>query len=55
MYDLTNSTSFENILTWKNAFINKGGVLKPDEFPFMVVGNKSDLSSDMRQVSSSNG
>ena len=51
MYDITNPSTFENVLTWKNSFIHKGMVQNVDGFPFMVVGNKSDMDSETRQVS----
>ena len=51
VYDITNPQTFENIIQWKTSFISKGLVLQSDSFPFMVVGNKTDLASDNRLVS----
>ena len=51
MYDLTNKQSFENLANWKSSFLSKGMVLMPESFPFIVVGNKVDMSPDNRQVS----
>ena len=50
MYDITNKQSLDNIENWKDQFIQKSMVVQPDNFPFMVIGNKSDLE-DSRVVS----
>ena len=50
MYDITNKQSLNNIENWKEQFIQKSMVVQPDNFPFMVIGNKSDLE-DSRVVS----
>lgn len=55
VYDITNPQSFENIINWKSSFLNKSMVMMPDTFPFMVVGNKTDLASENRQVSHHTG
>lgn len=46
VYDITNLASYENVMTWKNSFLQKSMVVMPESFPFMVVGNKIDLESD---------
>ncbi|TNV76256.1 hypothetical protein FGO68_gene15723 [Halteria grandinella] len=53
-YDLTNQQSFENILMWKNNFLQKSMVTQPETFPFLVVGNKLDLEQEQRSVSYKN-
>ena len=50
VYDITNKQSVDNIKNWKDQFIQKSMVVSPDNFPFMVIGNKSDLE-DSRVVS----
>eukprot|EP00347_Sterkiella_histriomuscorum_P008594 403344496 len=50
-YDLSNSSSFENITQWKQSFMQKGMIVNPETFPFMIVGNKLDIAEDSRQVS----
>ncbi len=50
VYDLTNKESFENVLNWKNTFLQKSMVTSPDSFPFLVVANKLDLEQEKRQV-----
>ncbi|CDW83790.1 cg5915-pa [Stylonychia lemnae] len=54
VYDITNSLSFENVINWKNSFLNKSMVVNPEGFPFMIVGNKIDLENE-RQVSLNEG
>ena len=51
VYDITNKASLDNLQTWKNSFLEKSMVVQPDSFPFMVIGNKADLS-EQRAVSS---
>ena len=51
VYDITNKASLNNIENWKNSFLQKSMVVSPDSFPFLVVGNKSDLGPDKRVVS----
>lgn len=41
----------DNIENWRNSFLQKSMVVSPDSFPFMVIGNKSDLEADKRAVS----
>ena len=33
----------KNLDTWKDSFLQKGMVIHPESFPFLVVGNKCDL------------
>lgn len=54
VYDLTNQQSFENVLMWKNNFLQKSMVTMPENFPFLVVGNKLDLEQELRSVSYKN-
>ena len=42
VFDLSDKASFDNLTKWKNNFIDKAAPNKPDEFPFICVGNKSD-------------
>ena len=47
VFDLTNQESFKNIETWRNEFLN---VLNPpdaDVYPFILVGNKSDMKEEI--------
>lgn len=51
VYDISNPQSFENLANWKTSFLQKGMVIMPETFPFIVVGNKVDIADDNRQVS----
>lgn len=42
VYDTTNAVTLDKLESWKKEFINQGGIDDPNEFPFIVVGNKSD-------------
>lgn len=52
VYDLTNTWSFENIPNWKASFLQKSMVTSPEDFPFMVIGNKLDLEDESRAIGS---
>ncbi|TKC45278.1 hypothetical protein EI555_004852 [Monodon monoceros] len=43
------SQSFQNLSNWKKKFIYYADVTKPESFPFVILGNKVDISE--RQVS----
>ncbi|XP_028164737.1 ras-related protein Rab-9B isoform X1 [Ostrinia furnacalis] len=51
-YAIDDRSSFNNIKIWLNEFLHYAGVKNGiEKFPFMVVGNKSDVSSKDREVS----
>ncbi|XP_022123777.1 ras-related protein Rab-9B [Pieris rapae] len=51
-YAIDDRGSFNNIKTWLNEFLHYAGVKNGiEKFPFVVVGNKSDVSSKDREVS----
>uniref|UniRef100_A0A1I8AZ49 Ras-related protein Rab-7b n=1 Tax=Meloidogyne hapla TaxID=6305 RepID=A0A1I8AZ49_MELHA len=52
VYDLTSSSSFRAIESWRDEFLVVSNPSDPDDFPFMLLGNKFDLIHD-RAVSSS--
>ncbi|CAI2380213.1 unnamed protein product [Moneuplotes crassus] len=43
VFDRSEPGSFENLETWKNAFLKHGAPKEEGTFPFLVIGNKSDL------------
>ena len=43
VYDLTNLKSFDNCESWRDEFLIQAGPRDPENFPFVVLGNKSDL------------
>ncbi|GAM24672.1 hypothetical protein SAMD00019534_078470 [Acytostelium subglobosum LB1] len=42
VFDVTNKKSMEELKMWREDFIDKTGVQNPDQFPFIVFGNKVD-------------
>ncbi|XP_048481944.1 ras-related protein Rab-9B [Plutella xylostella] len=50
-YAIDDRSSFSNLKMWLNEFLHYAGVKNGiEKFPFMVVGNKSDVSSKDREV-----
>eukprot|EP00310_Coccolithus_braarudii_P023149 CAMPEP_0183357048 /NCGR_PEP_ID=MMETSP0164_2-20130417/45349_1 /TAXON_ID=221442 /ORGANISM="Coccolithus pelagicus ssp braarudi, Strain PLY182g" /LENGTH=206 /DNA_ID=CAMNT_0025530593 /DNA_START=39 /DNA_END=659 /DNA_ORIENTATION=+ len=50
VYDITNKKSFDNLSTWRDDFLNTANPKNVADFPFVVIGNKSDMDA-RRQVS----
>jgi len=50
VYDITDQKSFESLDLWMDEFIAQAAPRNPKEFPFVVLGNKSDLAKSKRQV-----
>lgn len=42
-FDLSSSASFDRLDFWKQNFIEKASPANAETFPFIVVGNKTDL------------
>ena len=49
VFDLTSIHSFEKVENWREQFLTNLSVIDPDNFPFILLGNKSDLANE-RQV-----
>ncbi|XP_051865091.1 ras-related protein rab7-like [Pristis pectinata] len=49
VYDVTSADSFRALEGWRQEFVLQGSPRDPDTFPFLVLGNKTDL--DNREVS----
>ena len=47
-YAIDDAQSFQNIAMWKKEFLYYADVKDPDTFPFVILGNKSDLSSERK-------
>ncbi|EGG14078.1 Rab GTPase [Cavenderia fasciculata] len=45
VFDVTNEKSLQDLIIWRNDFIEKIGVQNQDTFPFVVLGNKVDEES----------
>ena len=48
VFDLTDSKSFENIESWRTEFLNQLNPEDPDNFPFVLIGNKSDKVAERK-------
>ena len=51
VYDVTKPQTFENIKKWRNEFALQLGLSNTAEFPFLLLGNKSDLPDHAVQIS----
>ncbi|XP_022900423.1 ras-related protein Rab-9A [Onthophagus taurus] len=49
-YSIDDKVSFRNLSMWKNEFLFYADVKESVQFPFIVVGNKSDVVSEQREV-----
>ena len=47
-YAIDDPQSFQNIAMWKTEFLYYADVKDPENFPFVVLGNKSDLVSERK-------
>jgi Ras-related protein Rab-7A len=52
VYDVTSVASFEKLEGWREQFLRHGDVGDARDFPFVVLGNKSDLDPSKHAVSS---
>lgn len=46
--DLTEMKSFENIDTWRQEFLTQLNPKDPDNFPFILLGNKCDKEGERK-------
>merc|ERR1712151_935403 len=44
-YDVNVAKTFENLDSWRDEFLIQAGPRDPENFPFVVLGNKIDLDS----------
>lgn len=51
VFDVTSKASFSALDGWRKEFLIQGEPKDPSDFPFIVLGNKTDLSD--REVSQS--
>ena len=49
MFDATSSKTFDNINNWRDEFLLQTSPADPDNFPFVLIGNKLDMEPQ-RQV-----
>jgi Ras-related protein Rab-7A len=48
VYDVTNANTFKTLDSWRDEFLIQASPRDPENFPFVVIGNKIDLEN--RQV-----
>jgi Ras-related protein Rab-7A len=48
VFDLTDPKSFETLDQWKTEFLNQLNPKDPDNFPFVILGNKCDKESERK-------
>ncbi|OHS96180.1 GTP-binding protein YPT7 [Tritrichomonas foetus] len=51
VYDVTRPKSFEGVTKWKNHFMEQMGINQSNDFPFLLLGNKCDMSTKVIQPS----
>jgi len=51
VYDVNSSKSFETLDSWRDEFLIQASPHDPENFPFVVLGNKIDVEEGKRQVS----
>lgn len=52
VYDITNQKSFESLDSWRDEFLMQGNPKDPENFPFVVLGNKSDRENERKVATS---
>mmetsp|Transcript_72256 Transcript_72256/g.64940 ORF Transcript_72256/g.64940 Transcript_72256/m.64940 type:complete len:219 (+) Transcript_72256:167-823(+) len=50
IYDITNKESFESINKWRDNLLREIDPEQIETFPLLLIGNKSDLSDEKREV-----
>jgi len=48
VYDITVEKSFDQLNSWRDEFLSQASPRDPDNFPFVVIGNKIDRESERR-------
>lgn len=56
VYDVNSSKSFDDLENWRDEFLIQASPSDPENFPFVVLGNKVDVDGgSSRQVSEKKG
>merc|ERR1711959_37932 len=50
VYDVNNSKSFDTLDSWRDEFLIQASPKDPDNFPFVVLGNKIDVDGGNSRV-----
>jgi len=53
VYDVNSTKSFETLDSWRDEFLIQASPRQPENFPFVLLGNKIDLESTKQRVVSS--
>ena len=48
VFDLTDPKTFETLEQWKTEFLNQLNPKDPDNFPFVILGNKCDKEGERK-------
>lgn len=51
VYDVNSAKSFETLDSWRDEFLIQASPHDPENFPFVVLGNKIDVEESKRMVS----
>jgi Ras-related protein Rab-7A len=51
VYDVTNAKSFDALDSWRDEFLIQASPRDPENFPFVLLGNKVDVDEGKRVVS----
>lgn len=54
VYDVNSAKSFETLDSWRDEFLIQASPHDPENFPFVVLGNKIDMEESKRQVRPTN-
>jgi len=50
VFDVNNSKSFDTLDSWRDEFLIQASPRDPENFPFVVLGNKIDMEESKRVV-----
>ena len=50
VYDVNNEKSFQNLENWREEFLAQASPSDPENFPFIVLGNKTDQDGGQSRV-----
>mmetsp|Transcript_77164 Transcript_77164/g.213906 ORF Transcript_77164/g.213906 Transcript_77164/m.213906 type:complete len:207 (+) Transcript_77164:201-821(+) len=51
VYDVTSLKTFQDLKHWRREFLSQASPKDPDNFPFLVLGNKCDVDKSKHTVS----
>ncbi|KAG7194068.1 Rab GTPase ypt7 [Scheffersomyces spartinae] len=47
-FDVTNEKSLNNLTSWKDEFLVQSNISNPQDFPFIIIGNKIDVDDSKK-------